>query len=172
MAQRKILFIPDPRLRETTQTVETFDETLQALIADMFETMYAAKGVGLAAPQIGVSLKLAVIDTSRDQSEQLVIVNPEVTAADDIITMTEGCLSVPGTYDEVKRARQVTVKAQDRTGQPIEITAEDLLAEVLQHEIDHLNSTLYIDQLSSIKQQRAKKRVAKYKRALKYEREG
>lgn len=171
MALRKILFIPDPRLREETQPVEDFGAEFQQLIDDMFETMYHAKGVGLAGPQIGVSLQVSVIDTSHDKSKQLVIVNPEITRVGELVEMSEGCLSVPGTYDVVKRAKQVTVKALDRFGKPFQIEAEDLLAEALQHEIDHLEGKLYIDQLSGIKKQRAKKRVEKYKRMQKNERE-
>jgi len=169
MALRKILYIPDPRLREKTQPIDVFDDALQQLVDDMIETMHHANGVGLAGPQIGVPLKIAVIDVSHDKSEQLVIINPKVVKAENMITMSEGCLSVPGTYDVVTRAKNVTVKAQDRYGEAFTIEAEDLLAEALQHEIDHLDGTLYIDQLSSIKKQRAKKRVEKYKRILKHE---
>lgn len=169
MTLRKILFIPDPRLREETKPVEDFGDELQQLIDDMFETMYHANGVGLAATQIGIPLKLAVIDTTQDKSQQLVIINPKVVKAENFITMSEGCLSVPGAYDEVQRAKNVTVKALDRHGEPFEIEADDLLAEALQHEIDHLEGTLYIDQLSPIKKQRVKKKVEKYKRILKHE---
>lgn len=164
MAILRILYLPDPCLRKVAKPIETFDDDLQTLIDNMFETMYDAKGVGLAAPQIGVSLRLSVIDVQGDKSNQLVIINPEIVESIGEMEYQEGCLSVPGTYDTVIRAKQVTVKALDRTGQPIEITADGLLGECLQHEIDHLNGKLYIDLLSPLKRNMARKKLEKFKR--------
>src|SRR4051812_7833380 len=117
MAIRTIIYLPDPRLRQISKNIEIFDEELQNLISDMFETMYDARGVGLAAPQIGINLRLSVIDTSENKTEQLVLVNPEIIAAEGEDYYTEGCLSVPGTYDKVKRAQKVKVRAQNAKGE-------------------------------------------------------
>ena len=126
--------------------------------------MYHAHGVGLAAPQIGVNLRLSVIDVLGDKTQQLVIINPEIIAMEDEMEYMEGCLSVPGSYDTVIRAKQVTVRALDRTGKPFEITADKLLGECLQHEIDHLHGKLFIDKLSPIKQAMIRKKLEKFKR--------
>ncbi|KTD79183.1 peptide deformylase [Legionella waltersii] len=164
MAIRKILYLPDERLRKIAKPVETFNDELQTLIDDMFETMYDARGVGLAAPQIGVSLRLSVIDVLGDKTEQLVIINPEIVSTHGEREYEEGCLSVPGAYDKVIRAEKVTVKALDRTGKPFEITADGLLGECLQHEIDHLNGKLFIDLLSPLKRMVARRKLDKFKR--------
>ena len=164
MAIRNIIYLPDPRLRQVTIPVQTFDEKLQTLIQDMFDTMYDANGVGLAAPQIGVSLCLSVVDIIGDKSQQLVLVNPEIIASHGQVEYQEGCLSVPGAYDTVLRAEKVTVRAQDRFGQFFEITGEGLLGECFQHEIDHLNGKLFVDLLSPIKRAMARKKVDKFKR--------
>ena len=164
MAIRKILYLPDARLRIVAKPVVAFDDNLQELIEDMFDTMYDARGVGLAAPQIGVSLRLSVIDVIGDKTNQLVIINPEIVSAHGEKQYEEGCLSVPGAYDTVTRAQKVTVKALDRTGTPFEITGEDLLAECFQHEIDHLNGKLFVDLLSPLKRALARKKLDKYKR--------
>lgn len=164
MAIHTILYLPDPRLREVAKLIQTFDDKLQTLIDDMFETMYHARGVGLAAPQIGISLRLSVIDVEGDKSNQLVIINPEIIASEGEKKFEEGCLSVPGAYDTVIRAEKVTVKALDRTGNPFEIKADGLLAECLQHEIDHLNGKLFVDLLSPLKKAMARKKLDKFKR--------
>lgn len=164
MAVRKIIFLPDPRLRLVAKPVEKFDDKLQTLIDDMFETMYDAQGVGLAAPQIAISLRLSVIDVSADKSQQLVIINPEIIHQEGLVDFQEGCLSVPGAYDTVKRAEKVTLKALNRVGEPFEMTAEGLLAECFQHEIDHLNGKLFIDLLSPLKRAMARKSLDKFKR--------
>lgn len=164
MAIRKILYLPDARLRTVAKPVVDFDDSLQCLIEDMFETMYDARGVGLAAPQIGVSLRLSVIDVIGDKQNQLVIINPEIVHAEGEKHYEEGCLSVPGAYDTVVRAQKVTVKALDRNGKPFEVTGEDLLAECLQHEIDHLNGKLFVDLLSPLKRALARKKLDKFKR--------
>ena len=159
MAIRKILYLPDARLRTVAKPVVDFDDKLQILIDDMFDTMYEARGVGLAAPQIGISLRLSVIDIEGDKTNQIVII-----ASEGEKKYEEGCLSVPGAYDTVVRAQKVTVKALDRTGQPFEVTGEDLFAECLQHEIDHLNGKLFVDLLSPLKRALARKKLDKYKR--------
>lgn len=164
MAIRKIIYLPDPRLRQGSKKVETFDEQLQTLIDDMFDTMYDANGVGLAAPQIGINLCLSVVDVIGDKSQQLVLVNPEIIESHGKADFQEGCLSVPGAYDTVIRAEKVTIRAQDRFGKPFEMTAEGLLGECFQHEIDHLNGKLFVDLLSPLKRAMARKKMDKYKR--------
>ena len=164
MTIRKIVFLPAPVLRQVGKPVEKFDNALHKLIDDMFETMYAAKGVGLAAPQIGISLQLAVIDVSGDKTQQIVIANPRIIEREGEKTYQEGCLSVPGAYDTVVRADTVTVQAHDRDGKLFEITADGLLGECLQHEIDHLNGQLFVDLLSPLKRTMARRKMDKYLR--------
>ncbi|WED43257.1 peptide deformylase [Legionella cardiaca] len=164
MAIRKILYLPDERLRQIAKPVEQFDDALQALIEDMFETMYSVNGVGLAAPQIGVSLRLSVIDVVGDKTQQLVLINPEILASEGKMEYQEGCLSVPGAYDTVVRAQKVTVRALDRFGKSFEMTAEGLLGECFQHEIDHMNGKLFVDLLSPLKRAMARRKLDKYKR--------
>ncbi len=167
MAIRKIIYLGDQRLKKTSTLVETFDETLQQLIADMFETMYDAKGVGLAAPQIGINIQLSVIDVTGDKTEQLVIINPKILESKGEEKFQEGCLSVPGAYDTVVRAEWVKVRALDRHGAPYEIEADGLLAECLQHEIDHLKGKLFLELLSPLKRSMARKKFEKFKRMIK-----
>jgi peptide deformylase len=164
MTIRALVYHPDPRLRQKTQPVVNFDESLHTLIEDMFETMYHNKGVGLAAPQIGINLRLSVVDVMGDKSQQLVLANPEIIHGEGDIIYTEGCLSVPGAYDKVKRADKVIMHAQDRNGKSYEMTANGLLGECFQHEIDHLNGKLFIDLLSPIKRTLALQKLNKYKR--------
>lgn len=166
MAVRKIIFLPDERLRKIAKPIEHFDDALQTLIDDMFDTMYHARGVGLAAPQIGISLRLSVIDVVGDKKNQLVLANPEIISTEGQVEYEEGCLSIPGTYDTVVRAKHVTIRAQDRLGKPFEMSAEGLLGECFQHEIDHLNGKLYIDLLSPLKRSLARKRLDRFKRDL------
>ena len=147
MAVLPILKHPDPMLRRKAKRVSHIDESLNRLIDDMIETMYQASGAGLAAPQVGVSLKIAVI--GMPEEEVIVLVNPEVVKKTGERVVVEGCLSVPGYRGEIKRAEKVTVKALDRNGKAFRIKADDLLAEVLEHEIDHLNGIIYIDHLES-----------------------
>jgi len=147
MAVLPIIVHPDPVLRRKAKRVSHVDEPLNRLIDDMIETMNDASGVGLAAPQVGVSLKIAVI--GMPEEEILVLVNPEVVRKSGERTVIEGCLSIPGYRGEIKRSEQVTVKAFDRRGKAFRIKADELLAEALEHEIDHLNGILYIDHLES-----------------------
>lgn len=164
MAIRKVIYLPHPVLRQIAKPVEQFDDSLQALIDDMFETMYEVKGVGLAAPQVGVSLRLSVIDVIGDKKQQIVIINPEVIESEGEKEYTEGCLSVPGVYDKVMRADKVRIRALDRQGKSFEMEAEGLLGECFQHEIDHLNGKLFVDLLSPLKRSIARQKLEKYKR--------
>ena len=147
MAVLPIVTHPDPVLRRKAKRVNRVDESLNRLIDDMIETMRHASGAGLAAPQVGVSLKIAVI--GMPDEDIIVLVNPEVVKKSGERTVIEGCLSIPGYRGEIKRAEQVTVKAFDRSGKTFRIKADELLAEALEHEIDHLNGVLYIDLLES-----------------------
>jgi peptide deformylase len=161
MALLPILHHPDPRLRKKTPPVQKFDQALQQLIDDMFETMYAAPGVGLAANQVGVQLRLAVMDCSDEHDQPIVMINPEVLEPQDRQEMEEGCLSVPDIRDKVQRFNRVRLRALDRHGQPYEMEVEGLMAQCVQHELDHLDGKLYIDYLSSLKRERIKKKLQK-----------
>lgn len=148
MSIRPIRIAGDPVLREKARKVRTIDASIQKLIDDMIETMHAAPGVGLAAPQVGVSLRVVVIETADDGL--MALINPEVVKKSGERRLMEGCLSVPGYQAEIPRSRQVTVKALDREGKEVRIKAADsLLAQALEHEIDHVNGILYIDYLQS-----------------------
>jgi peptide deformylase len=157
----------DPVLEITTKPVEKFDEELQALVADMFESMYAAQGVGLAAPQIGLSRRLAVIDVTigKNPEGKIVCVNPEITYSEGEQREEEGCLSVPGFRGHVARPRYVTVRAQDAAGKEFEMRGEGLLARAFCHEIDHLNGVLFITHLSMLKRDMIKRKIRKLKKA-------
>jgi len=161
MAVLPILHHPDPRLRKKTAPVQVFDQKLQKLIDDMFETMYAAPGVGLAANQVGVQLRLSVMDCSELHDQPIVLINPEVLGTDELQEMEEGCLSLPDIRDKVQRFNKIRLRALDRHGQPYELEAEGLMAQCVQHEIDHLDGKLYIDYLSSLKRERIKKKLLK-----------
>jgi peptide deformylase len=163
---REIVIWPDPILKQSAAPVDRVDDGVRRLLDDMAETMYAADGVGLAAPQVGESRQLIVIDTSARQPEQKLIhlVNPQIVRAEGKTVYTEGCLSIPGEAEEVERANKVWVRALDYHGKPFEIVAEgDLLAIALQHEVDHLLGTVFVDHLSSLKRELIKKRMKKLK---------
>lgn len=164
MALLEILHHPDPRLRETAQPVAQFDDALQQFIDDLFETMYDAPGVGLAATQVGVAKRVAVMDCSEDKNQQIVMVNPEILATEELETVDEGCLSVPGVGDKVRRFHKVRFKALDRKGEAYEMEVEGLLAQCVQHEIDHLDGKLYLDHLSSLKRERLLRKLRKEQR--------
>jgi len=157
----------DPVLETPGEPVEKFDDELQALIADMFESMYAANGVGLAAPQIGIGRRLAVIDVSNGKNPEAKIVcaNPEITHTEGEQREEEGCLSLPGFRGHVLRPQYVTVRAQDASGKEFEIRGEGLLARAFCHEIDHLNGTLFIAHLSLLKRDLIKRKIRKLKKA-------
>ncbi len=166
MAKLTILEYPDPRLRTVATPVHAFDSTLQKLIDDMFETMYEAPGVGLAATQVDVHKQLIVIDVSEEKNQPLVFINPEIEVlSDELSEYDEGCLSVPGFYEVVCRPARVKVKALDRHGEPFELTPEGLLAVCIQHEVDHLRGKLYVDYLSTLKRTRIRTKLQKQQRS-------
>lgn len=164
MALLNILHLPDPRLRNKALPVRKFDHALHALVYDMFETMYDAPGVGLAATQVNVAQRLSVIDVSIERNSQLVLINPEILSRTGMTDDVEGCLSVPGIYEPVTRAERLKVRALDRDGKPYELEAEGLLAICIQHEIDHLDGKLFVDYLSALKRQRLNKKLEKQSR--------
>ncbi|MGB5510528.1 MAG: peptide deformylase [Woeseiaceae bacterium] len=164
MAKLTILEFPDPRLRTKATPIEAVDDDLRALIADMLETMYAAPGIGLAATQVDVHKRLLVADISADQSEPHAFINPEILEKDGVIVSDEGCLSVPGYYEEVERAEHIRLRYLDRNGDAQEMEAEGLLAVCIQHEIDHLDGKLFVDYLSEAKRQRIRKKLMKERR--------
>jgi peptide deformylase len=164
MAKLKILEFPDPRLRTKAEPVAVVDDELRSLIDDMFETMYAAPGIGLAATQVDVHRRLLVADVSSDQSDPHVLINPEILALDGVEVMEEGCLSVPGYYEEVERAERISVRFLDRDGEQREMDVDGLLAVCIQHEIDHLDGKLFVDYLSEMKRQRIRKKLLRDRR--------
>jgi peptide deformylase len=163
MAILAIRIYPDPVLRVKTRRIEVFDAALRKLAADMVETMHAAPGVGLAAPQVGSELRLAVIDPSvgGDPAQIRVLVNPEITRREGQETDVEGCLSLPGINDKVDRPLAVTVRAQDLQGEPFEIEAEEYLARIICHEVDHLDGILFTDHLRGLRKERARRQLKK-----------
>lgn len=162
MAILEILEFPDPRLRTVATPVEVVDDRVRAVIDDMFETMYAAPGVGLAATQVNIHEQIVVIDVSEEQNQPLVFINPEITVLDEeIFEYDEGCLSVPGFYEGIKRPRHVRVKALDRDGEVFEMEPEGLLAVCIQHERDHLLGKLFVDYLSPLKRNRIRGKLEK-----------
>lgn len=162
MALLKVVFYPHPVLAQVAKPVTEFDDKLKKLVQDMYETMYEENGVGLAAPQVAIGLRLAVIDVSDERNQPFVIINPEIIEKHGEEIMEAGCLSVPHTYDGVPRATKVKVRAQDETGKFFEIEGEGLLGHCLQHEIDHLNGKLYIDYLSPLKRNMLLKKMKKH----------
>ena len=165
MAVLEILEFPDPRLRKQATPVKEVTDTTRTLIDDMFETMYAAPGIGLAATQVNVHQRMLVIDVSEEHDQPQVFINPEVTILDpELGEYDEGCLSVPGFYETVNRPQGVEVNALDREGQPFTRKLEGLLAICLQHEIDHLDGKLFVDYLSPLKRTRIRKKLEKLHR--------
>ena len=164
MSLRPILRFPDPRLRTRARPVERVDETIRALVDDMAETMYDAPGIGLAATQVDVHLRVIVIDVSEERDRLQVFINPEIVEQKGEAAMEEGCLSVPGIFEPVKRAARVKVAALGRDGAPFELEAEGLLAACIQHEMDHLEGKVFVDYLSPLKQQRIQKKLVKQQR--------
>ena len=161
MSILSILHYPDPRLRTVAKPVDEVTDEIRQLVDDMFETMYQAPGIGLAATQVDVHKRLLVIDISEDKSQPLCFINPEIIEKDGIEKMDEGCLSVPGIYEPVERANQIKVRALNREGEPFEMTINGLLAVCVQHEMDHLEGKLFVDYLSEMKRQRIKKKMKK-----------
>lgn len=164
MAILKILHYPDERLHTVAKPVAVVDERIRTLVADMAETMYAAPGIGLAATQVDVHERVIVIDVSETRDQLLVLINPEILRAEGEAEREEGCLSVPGIYDKVRRAERITVRALDRHGQPFTLDAEGLLAVCIQHEMDHLQGKVFVEYLSRLKQNRIRQKLRKRER--------
>ncbi len=165
MSKLEILRFPDERLRTKAKKVEKVDAKIRQLVDDMFETMYEAPGIGLAATQINVHQRIVVIDVSKEKDQPLCLINPEIIEKDGVEECEEGGLSVPGIYEKVERADHIKVKALDREGNPFELETGDLLAVCIQHELDHLEGKLFVDYLSPLKRQRIRKKLEKQKKA-------
>ncbi len=161
MALLEILRYPDSRLRNRAKPIDTIDAETRQLVDDMFETMYKASGIGLAATQVNSTKRLLVLDLSENHDDPLCLINPEILSKEGEAKEEEGCLSVPGIYEPVKRATHIRVKALDRDGNPIELELEGLPAVCVQHEIDHLDGKLFIDHLSRLKSTRIRKKLEK-----------
>ena len=164
MAILDILHYPDPRLRAVAKPVTEVDAFVRQLIDNMFDTMYSAPGIGLAATQVNVNKRVVVIDVSEDKEQPLCLINPEILDLSGVEEMEEGCLSVPGVYETVQRADRVRLRALDRDGKPFELEAGGLLAVCIQHEIDHLDGKLFVDYLSQLKRTRIRKKLEKHQR--------
>ncbi|MDR1728637.1 MAG: peptide deformylase [Acidobacteriota bacterium] len=166
----KILKYGEPSLREVSKPVEAFDESLEKLVADMFETMYAAPGVGLAAPQVGVNRRLVVIDVSggKEKGAGMVLCNPRIVAAEGTQKGEEGCLSVPDFSESVTRPMKVVVEAQDAKGEPVRVEGEELLARAICHELDHLDGVMFVDLLSPLKRSLIRSKIKKLAKAGKW----
>lgn len=164
MAILTILEFPDERLRKKAMSVNVFDDSLRQLVGDMLETMYNAPGIGLAATQVNVHKRIVVIDVSEEKNSPLCLINPEVMEKHGLEEMEEGCLSVPGVFEKVKRAQAVRVRTLDLDGNSSEFDAEGLLAVCIQHEIDHLEGHLFVDRLSPLKRQLVRKKIKKDQR--------
>ena len=164
MALLEVLHFPDTRLRTKAVPVSEVDDAVRGIVRDMFETMYAAPGIGLAATQVNIHQRIIVIDVSSEQDEPLCLINPELVASDGEEEMEEGCLSVPGYYETVRRAERVKVRALDERGESFELEADGLLAVCIQHEIDHLDGKLFVDYLSPLKRTRIRAKLEKQAR--------
>ncbi|SFZ70108.1 peptide deformylase [Chitinimonas taiwanensis] len=164
MAILNILHYPDERLHKVAKPVEKVDDQIRTLIDDMAETMYACPGIGLAATQVDVHLRLLIVDISEDKTALRAFINPRIVEADGHTTYEEGCLSVPGIYEEVERASHIVVEALDRNGQPFRLEADGLLAICIQHEIDHLDGKVFVEKLSRLKQSRILNKLKKNQR--------
>jgi peptide deformylase len=161
MALLNILHFPDPRLRTVAKAVSEFDESLKQLVSDMFETMYEAPGIGLAATQVDRHIRLLVMDVSEARNQPMCLINPVILAAEGEEEMDEGCLSVPGFYEKVSRADRIRVRTQDTNGATSEFEAEGLEAVCIQHEMDHLEGKLFVDYLSNLKRNRIRSKLIK-----------
>jgi len=166
MALLNILHFPDARLHKVAKPVKVFDESLKTLIQDMLETMYEAPGIGLAATQVDQHIRLIVIDISEEKNQPIVLINPKILTHIGEQDYQEGCLSVPGIYETVTRAEQITVEAQDEKGNLFELDAEGLLSVCIQHEMDHLLGKVFVEYLSPLKRNRIKTKMLKHKREI------
>jgi peptide deformylase len=164
MTKLVILEYPDPRLRQTAEPVSVVDDAVRQFAADLLATMYACKGVGLAATQVNVHKRIIAIDVSEERNRPLTLINPEIIRAQGLELAEEGCLSLPGIYDKVRRPAQITVRALGLDGLPFEVEADGLLAVCIQHEMDHLQGKLFVDYLSELKRQLIRKRLQKERR--------
>ena len=164
MALLTVLHYPDPRLHTVARPVEVVDQRIKTLVADMAETMYAAPGIGLAATQVDVHEQVVVIDLSESKDDLLVLINPRITERTGETTYEEGCLSVPGIFETVSRAEHITVEALDLDGKPFRLSADGLLAICIQHELDHLAGKVFVEYLSTLKQDRIKTKLKKRER--------
>ncbi|MQY51783.1 peptide deformylase [Rhodocyclus tenuis] len=167
MALLPILCYPDPRLKTIAKPVAVVDDAIRRLVSDMAETMYDAPGIGLAATQVDVHVRLVIIDTSETKDQLLVLINPEIIERTGSQLCEEGCLSLPGVYDRVERAERVVVRHLDLDGKECQFEADELLSVCVQHELEHLDGHVFIDNLSILKQTRARARLAKYVRRAK-----
>lgn len=165
MAILSILHFPDPRLRNVAQPVATVDDDIRTLVDDMFDTMYSAPGIGLAAVQVNVPKQIIVIDISEERDSPLCLINPKILERQGRVETEEGCLSVPGIYETVQRSERVRVQALSQAGEPFTLETDGLLAICVQHEIDHLSGRLFVDYLSELKRQRIRKKAQKLARA-------
>jgi peptide deformylase len=161
MALLNVLHFPDARLRTKAKPVQQVNDNIRQIIKDMFETMYAAPGIGLAATQVNIHQQIIVIDVSYDKDQPLCLINPKILSREGDICLEEGCLSVPGVYEEVERANQITIQALDQQGKSFTAIAEELLAVCIQHEMDHLQGRLFVDYLSNLKRERIRKKLSK-----------
>jgi peptide deformylase len=161
MSLLEILHFPDPRLRQKASPVAMVDEEIRSIVDNLFETMYSAPGIGLAAVQVNILKRIIVIDISEDKKQPLCLINPEILESHGEEKMEEGCLSVPGIYEKVKRAKSIKVRYLDREGKTIEKEINDLLAVCIQHEMDHLEGKLFVDYLSEMKRNRIRKKLEK-----------
>jgi len=164
MAFLEILHFPDPRLRKKAIPVDEVNDQVRQTVKDMFKTMYDAPGIGLAATQVNIQRQIIVIDVSEDHSEPVCLINPEITAKEGEEEMQEGCLSVPGIFENVQRAENISVRALNQQGAEFTLEADGLLAVCIQHEMDHLDGKLFVDYLSPLKMQRIKKKMLKMKK--------
>ncbi|MEM1263682.1 MAG: peptide deformylase [Pseudomonadota bacterium] len=164
MAILRILEFPDPRLRTKATPIDAVTDEIRDLADNLLETMYAAPGIGLAATQVDVHQRLLVADVSAEKTEPHILINPEIIAKNGVEVMEEGCLSVPGFYEEVERAESIRVRALGRDGEPFEMDADGLLAVCIQHEIDHLDGKLFVDYISTVKRDRIRKKLQKERR--------
>ena len=164
MSNLDILIYPDDRLRSVAEPLTDVDEQTRLLISNMFETMYAAPGIGLAATQIDVHQRIVVIDVSENNDQPLTLINPQIIESDGRAEHEEGCLSIPGIYEQVERDELIKFSAVDRDGNPYEMEADGLLSICVQHEIDHLDGVLFVDHLSALKRRRIKKKMLKHEK--------
>jgi len=164
MALLKILHFPDEKLRTKAKPIKQVDDSIRKIVADMFETMYDAPGIGLAATQVNIHQQIIVIDISEERNQPLCLINPNILSRKGTQSLQEGCLSVPSIFENVERAESITVQALNQQGESFTLTTDDLLSACIQHEMDHLKGKLFVDYLSSLKRQRIRKKLLKQQR--------